>query len=1111
VLSGSKLLALFCAIMRDTVPVRVRFGDFELDLRTGELHQGGGTIPLQQQPFRVLLMLVERGGEIATREEIQKRLWPNDTVVEFDQSINAVIKKLRKALGDSVEDPKYIKTFARLGYRLMVPVERVAADPADEVSSGIYETALRSKRASSSLTGKTVSHYRVLEIVGGGGMGVVYRAEDLKLGRAVALKFLPEELGDDSKALERFEREARAASALDHPNICSIYEFGEHEGQPFIVMQLLEGETLRDRLASAASEVSAERAFSVDQLVDAAVQIATGLEAAHERGIIHRDIKPANIFLTNRGLVKILDFGVAQLMEIGEHSNVAPEQQDSAAPLFSLDGAVDALNATRTGMAIGTTGYMSPEQARGERLDARTDLFSFGLVLYEMASGQRAFGGETAAVVRDAVLNSTPVPLRELNSMLPATLVATIDKALEKDRERRYRSAAQMRADLLATLGRRTVQKSRRPLASRRWELTAAVVLLVIAVCIGLWVGRAWKSSKAQQLTDKDTIVLADFDNKTGDAVFDETLKQGLSVLLGQSPFLEIVSERKVNQTLKLMGRQAGDSLTPEVAREVCQRAGSKAMLTGSISGLGSQYLISLKAVSCTTGNPLAEAREQAAGKEGVLKALDKAAVSVRSKLGESLSSVEKYATPLEQATTPSLEALKAYGLGRKTRYAKGDTAALPFYKRAVELDPNFAWAYQSLATTYGNRNQGGLSAENARKAYALRDKVSEEERLAIEAYYYQRVTGELEKAAEASELWQNEYPKNVSAYSQLAIIYCALGNHERVLEEDRGAVRLAPNFFTTYQNLAAGYINLNQLDEAEAVYKQAEERKLVSAQGLLQDHYLLAFLEGDTTQMAQLATSAMGKPGTEDLLLATEADTEAWHGKLKKARALTERAIDSAQRNDAQETAATYLAAAALREVEAGNREQARAEAHTALKLGPSRDVLEFTALALARAGDAAEAQKMAAELAKTFPLNTTVQKYWLPTIRAAVALRGKDPNHAVELLKVASEIELGGNNNTGLNVVLIPAYLRGEAYLMLHDGSAAAVEFQKFVDHYGLVVNFPLGALARLGLARAFALQGDAVKTRAKYQDFFTLWKDADPDIPVLKEAKAEYAKLH
>jgi eukaryotic-like serine/threonine-protein kinase len=1101
------------------LPVRVRFGDFVLDLRTGELHQGEGSIPLQQQSFQVLLMLVERGGAIATREEIQKKLWPNDTVVEFDQSINAVIKKLRKALGDSVDEPKYIKTLARLGYRLIVPVERVAADEADEASRvgssrDIYDSALKSKRAASSLTGKTVSHYRVLEIIGGGGMGVVYRAEDLKLGRAVALKFLPEEVGDDPTALERFEREARAASALDHPNICSIYEFGEHEGQPFLVMQLLEGETLRDRLASAASEVSAERAFSVDQLVDVAVQIATGLEAAHERGIIHRDIKPANIFLTNRGLVKILDFGVAKLMQIGEHADVAPEQQNSPAPASTFDGAADALNPTRTGMAVGTAGYMSPEQARGDRLDARTDLFSFGLVLYEMASGQRAFGGGTAAAMRDAVLNSAPVPLRDLNSTLPARLVATIDKALEKDRERRYQSAAQMRTDLLTTPGKRTAQKSRQPSRSRRWKLTAAAVIFVVmAVGIALWVGRAWKSSKAPKLTDKDTIVLADFDNKTGDPVFDDTLKTALSISLRESPFLDIVSERKVNQTLKLMGRQAGDPLTPEVAREVCQRAGSKskAMLTGSITGLGSQYVVALKAVSCNTGGLLAEAREQAADKGRVLRALDKATVSVRSQLGESLSSVEKFVTPLDQVTTTSLEALKAYSLGIKVQNAKGDNSALPFYKRAVELDPNFARGYQSIAISYGNLNQSGLAAENARKAYALRDKVSEQERLEIEAYYYVRVTGELEKAAETSELWQKDYPENASPYGELAIIYCDLGNHERELEEDRGAVRLAPNYGNAYENLAAGYINVNRLDDAEAVYRQVEERKLLTAEGLLQDHYLLAFLEGDTVQMAQLAASAMGKPGTEDLLLATEADTEAWHGKLKKARALTQRAIDSAKRNDAQETAANYLAAAALREVEAGNREQARVDAHAALKLGPGYNVQKFTALALARAGDTAGAQKMAVELNKTFPLDTTVQKYWLPTIAAAVALRGKDPNQAVELLKVVSAIELGANTNTGLNVILYPVYLRGEAYLMLHDGNAAAAEFQKFVDHYGLVVNFPLGALARLGLARAFALQGDAVKARAKYQDFLTLWKDADPDIPILKEAKAEYAKLH
>ena len=515
-------------------------------------------------------------------------------------------------------------------------------------------------------------------------------------------------------------------------------------------------------------------------------------------------------------------------------------------------------------------------------------------------------------------------------------------------------------------------------------------------------------ATAAAKLTDKDTIVLADFDNKTGDAVFDDTLKQGLSVQLEQSPFLDLVSERKVNETLKLMGRPAGDRLTPEVTREVCQRTGSKAMLTGSIAGLGSQYVIGLKAVNCNTGDVLAEAQEQAAGKEAVLKALDTAAVSLRGKLGESLSSVQKYATPLEEATTPSLEALKAYSLGRKTRHAKGDTAALPFYKRAVELDPNFAMAYAAMSAAYGNLNEAGRAAENARKAYELREKVSERERFSIEANYYMYATGELEKAAQVYELWQQTYPRDYVPYANLGFIYGCLGNWEKALEEAREAMRLEPNDVINYLNLGGAYASLNRLDEAEAVYKQAEERKL-EGESLLANRYQLAFLKGDTAQMAQLVAAAMGKPGTEDVLLASQADTEAWYGKLKNARELTRRAMDSAQHNDAKETAATYQAAAALREVESGNREQARADADAAVKLAPNRDVRAMAALALARAGDTAGAEKLAAELDKTFPLDTLVQRYWLPTIRAAVALQRKDPNRAVELLKVASTIELG------------------------------------------------------------------------------------------------------
>jgi serine/threonine protein kinase/tetratricopeptide (TPR) repeat protein len=1101
------------------LPVRVRFGDFELDLRTGELHQGEGTIELQQQPFQVLLMLVDRGGEIATREEIQKKLWPNDTVVEFDQSINAVIKKLRKALGDSVDDPKYIKTLARIGYRLMVPVERVAADAADNVSSGIYETALRSKRPSSSLTGKTVSHYRILEIVGGGGMGVVYRAEDLKLGRAVALKFLSEELGDDPKALERFEREARAASTLDHPNICSIYEFGEHEGQAFIVMQLLEGETLRDRLASAASEVSAERAFSVDQLVDVALQIATGLEVAHERGIIHRDIKPANIFLTNRGLVKILDFGVAKLMEIGEHPNVAPEQQNSDAPPSTFDGAVDALDANQTGMAIGTRGYMSPEQARGDRLDARTDLFSFGLVLYEMASGQRAFGGETAAVVRDAVLNSTPVPLRELNSTLPATLVATIDKALEKDRERRYQSAAQMRTDLLTTLGRGTAQKRRQSLGSRKWKLTAAVVMLVVVmVGTGLWVGRAWKSLNAPKLTEKDTIVLADFANSTGDAIFDDTLKTALNISLRQSPFLALLPEGQVRTTLQQMTRPPGTKLTPEVARELCQRAGSKAFISGAIAGLGSEYVLELKAVNCQSGDILAQEQVTAATKEKVLDAVGKAASNLRGELGESLATVQKFDVPLEQATTSSLEALKEYSMAEKSG-VEGEPRAHRL--RAIELDPKFAIAYLLVGEGYSDEGEHGRAREYLTKAFQLRDHASEREQLRIEIGYYVDVTGELDKAARAGRDVIATYPRDPNGYAGLGVVYLQQGQYEKgevVTRQGMLAVtgkKRAP----WYSNLAEGALALQRFDEARQIILDAEGQKAVNPI-LHSCQYVLAFLQGDATAMSEQQQWSVGKP-FESTMLQLASDTEAYGGHLRKQRELTRRAVDAAIREDDNEDAAISLAIAAQREAAFGNASEARRIAAEGSKTaGTSLGVESELALAFALAGDATQARSLAQDLDKRFPLHTQMQSIWLPAIRAQLALDRKDPLLALKSVQVASPIELGSIEFAPNISCLYSVYERGEAYLAAGQGSAAAAEFQRILDHTGIVMNCWTGALAHLGVARANALQAktahgadaDAARVRAlaAYKDFLMLWKDADPDIPVLKEAKAEYAKL-
>ncbi|HKD86321.1 MAG TPA: protein kinase [Terriglobales bacterium] len=968
------------------------------------------------------------------------------------------------------------------------------------------------------MIGQTISHYRVLSELGHGGMGVVFIAEDLRLGRRVALKLLPENLAHDKTAFQRLQREARAACRLNHPSICTIYEIEEQDGRPVIVMELLEGESLKDRIARGP--------IPVHELLDLGIQMADALGAAHEMGIIHRDIKPANIFLTRQGSAKVLDFGLAKLVTKAQAS-----EQD----ITVIDDAEGSL--TDMGVILGTASYMSPEQAIGEPLDTRTDLFSLGVVLYLMATGEHPFRRKNRVRTLDAILNAQPKPASHLKGSLPAELDAILAKALVKDREQRYLTARELRDALwhlksslpapqtagpsygeLAS-GRSSAsapaipahQSVPEPAAAavgrhvRNWKLMVPGALLILAAAAA---SAFFYLHRANALTEKDTIVLADFVNKTGDPVFDETLKQALAVDLGQSPFLNVVSDRKMMATLRLMGRSPDEPVTGEVAREVCQRVGGKAMLAGSISALGSDYVIGLNAINCATGDALVKQQVEASGKEHVLKALGESARDIRGKLGESLVSVQKYATPIEEATTPSLEALQAYSIGRRAGYIRGDVAIIPYLQRAVELDPNFALAYRSLSVAYRNLGQSTLAVENARKAFEQRGRVSERERYAIDAVYYSMGTGELEKANQVYEQYQQSYPRDFLALLNLGDDYAMLGEWEKSLRATEGTLRLEPNSAVAHSNLAWAQLALGHVDEARATVEHAMARNMDTV-FLRLALYQTGFLMGDQETMDQQLAWAAGRPREEDWLLSTQSDTEAYFGRLGKARDFSRRAVESALRADAKETAALWQVDAALREAEFGNATSARQNATAALALAPGREVKSLAALALARAGDTVRAQKLAESLNQDFPRGTIVQGYWLPAIRAAIELNAKNGTNAVEALRAANLFELGENEPFQFGM-LYPIYLRGQGYLLTHQSKEAAVEFQKIIDHRGIVLNFPLGALAHLGLARAYALQGDVPKSQAAYKDFLDLSKGADPDIPILKQAETEYARL-